>query len=395
MTALQRDIINLIKSALIGEKVELSESFSVEDALKIAKKHRISILLYYGLANSQIKLPKEENYSTLELLSFKEVAVSNNQMYALSHLYSKFEENGIDYLLFKGSVLKELYPKPELRPMGDADILIKVQQYEKIKPIMEELGYDFGGEGLCEIIWKKKGQLYLELHKSLVPSNVEDYYIHFGTGWDMAIKSSGYNCRYELSPEDHFLFIFTHLARHYRSGGIGIKHFVDIWMYNRIYNNLDSDYIIRRLDEIGLKEFYHNVIDTLSVWFDGKEDTSMSDFITSIVFESGAVGLQSKYILSDALKRKAETNNSILSAKQSKIRWLLFLPYDIMCLKYPVLKKVPILLPLFWVIRGINAIIFKKNKIKNSLEEVNGIKDTEVEEYRQALDYVGLEYKSK
>lgn len=393
MTEFQRDVISLIKSALTNEKLNISDELDWQKVLSLSEKHRIAILLYYGITNSKINLPKNV-FSILEKKALMDAVISKNQIFAITKLLTEFENNGIDYLPVKGSVLKMLYPKPELRPMGDADILIKVEQYGKIKPVLEKMGYEFGGESLCEIIWKKKGRLYLELHKTLVPQNVEDYYVYFGTGWENAVKIKGYEHRFELSKEDHYLFVFTHFARHYRAAGIGIKHIVDIWMYNKIYDNMNYEYINKRLEEIGLKEFHKNVLETLDVWFENKQDTKMSDFITSIIFSSGAFGLQSKAILSEAVKRKGKDGN-ITSAKRSKLFWLIFYPYKFMCLKYPILKKAPILLPFFWMVRIINALFFRKNNVKKYWENIKSIEDKEVEEYRQALDFVGLDYNSK
>lgn len=47
------------------------------------------------------------------------------QQHELSVIKSEFEKNGIDYAPIKGSVVREYYPRPELRTMGDADVLIK------------------------------------------------------------------------------------------------------------------------------------------------------------------------------------------------------------------------------------------------------------------------------
>lgn len=392
MTNFQRNVISLIKSALTNEKVTISVDLDWQKVLNLSQSHRIGILLYYGIVNSKIDLPKDVS-DVLQRDTIKSFVISKNQVSAISHLLSEFENNGIDYMPVKGSILKMVYPKPELRPMGDADILIKKEQYSKIKPILENLGYEYGTEGLCEIIWKKKGQLYLELHKTLVPKNVEDYYVHFGTGWGSAVKIEGYEHRFELSPEDHYLFVFTHFARHYRAAGIGIKHFVDIWMYNKIYGNMDYEYINKRLEEIGLKEFHKNVLETLDVWFENKKNTEMSDFITSIIFSSGAFGLQSKAILSEAVKRKGK-NENINSAKHSKLLWLVFLPYKLMCLKYSILKKAPILLPIFWLIRAVNALFLKMNKVKKYWGNIQTLDNKEVDEYKQALNFVGLDYKS-
>lgn len=390
MTDFQRDVISLIKSALTNEKVNISDQLDWRKVLSLSAKHRIAILLYYGIANSKIDLP-EDAFQVLQRDALMGIVTSKNQIFAIDRLLTEFENNGIDYMPVKGSILKMLYPKPELRPMCDADILIKVEQYGKIKPVLEKMGYEFVAESLCEIIWNKKGKLYLELHKTLAPEVVEDYYVHFGTGWQIAVKSKEYSHRFELLPEDHYLFVFTHFARHYRAAGIGIKHFVDIWMYNKIYNNMDYDYVNAKLKEIGLNEFHKNVLETLEVWFENKEDTKMSDFITSIIFSSGAFGVKSKAILSEAVKRKGK-DGSIASAKRSKLFWLVFFPYKFMCLKYPVLKKAPILLPFFWLVRIINALFFKKNFGKY-WKKLQNIDNKEVEEYKQALDFVGLDFK--
>ena len=60
----------------------------------------------------------------------------------------------------KGCNMKALYPSPELRVMGDADILIRVEQYDRIRPIIQSLGFEeygdiFYEEGIPHIMMKK------------------------------------------------------------------------------------------------------------------------------------------------------------------------------------------------------------------------------------------------
>ena len=57
-----------------------------------------------------------------------------------------------------------------MRTMGDADILIKTEQYERIVPIMNRLGYLPGVESNHEYVWDKKNMLHVELHKMLIQS---------------------------------------------------------------------------------------------------------------------------------------------------------------------------------------------------------------------------------
>ena len=68
---------------------------------------------------------------------------SERQMADVKRIYKAFEENNIDYMPVKGCNMKSLYPAPEMRVMGDADILIKLDQYDKVEKVMNELGFNF------------------------------------------------------------------------------------------------------------------------------------------------------------------------------------------------------------------------------------------------------------
>lgn len=77
--------------------------------------------------------------------------------------------------------------------MGDANILIRVEQYDKMVPIMESVGFTAVLESDHEPIWKFVA-FYLELHKCLIPTYNKDYYAYFGNGWKLTkVRQSGHN----------------------------------------------------------------------------------------------------------------------------------------------------------------------------------------------------------
>ena len=71
--------------------------------------------------------------------------------------------------LIKSAVLGEKLPLPETFSLEEADGLIRMEQYEKIIPIIENLGFAQGEETDHELHWSSKG-LFVELHKWLIPS---------------------------------------------------------------------------------------------------------------------------------------------------------------------------------------------------------------------------------
>lgn len=82
MTDFQIGILKLVKSALTGESVSVPEDFDWEEALTTAKKHQIIPVIYYGAKYSSLT-PPEDIMRILELATFKSVAFSQNQLYAL------------------------------------------------------------------------------------------------------------------------------------------------------------------------------------------------------------------------------------------------------------------------------------------------------------------------
>lgn len=391
MDGQQIGVIALVKSALTGEKAEVSENFDWDNALNTAKKHQIIPMLYYGVQYSGITTPTEI-MQFLELATYKNIAVSQNQLYALEQIYKAFDENEIDYMPLKGSVLKFVYPKPELRPMGDADILIRQEQYEKIRPIMTGLGFSEILESDHELLWNKKGVLHVELHKRLIPSHNKDYYEYYGDGWRFAEHKE--NCRYDMRDEDNYIYLFTHYAKHYRDGGIGIRHMTDLYVFAAAHSELNYGYIEKELEKLQLLKFYKSTRHTLGVWFGGEMPDNMSDFITAKIFGSGSFGTHKDSVLSQALKatKSGETARSI---KSKKIIHDLFLPYEAMCAKYHFLIKLPVLLPIMWIVRAFNVLLFKHNKIKNERENNSYITDDSVCQYQDDLTYVGLKFDFK
>ncbi len=387
MNKLQNGIISLIKAAITDKKAVLSDDFDWASALELAKKHQIIPLVYYGIMYSEIEAPKDI-FAETENISYQSMAISHNQLYELEKLFRAFEDSGIEYMPLKGAVMKSFYPKPEMRTMGDADILIKTEQYEQIRVTMQNLGFNEILESDHELVWDKKS-IHIELHKRLIPSYNKDYYAYYGDGWDFA-KSKG-KSRFEMSDEDTFVYIFTHYAKHYRDGGIGIRHITDLYIYLSAKPDLNKEYIESGLKKLKLFDSYNNTVHTINVWFNGEQPNTMSDFITERIFESGSYGTYVSHIMSGAVK----ASNSGRNVRFKKIFKLIFLPYEYMSQKYPVLKKAPFLLPLMWLVRIADVIFNKQDKITRQRKELDYITEDKIARYKKELNFVGLDFNFK
>lgn len=385
-----REIINLITSIFTGSVVNFPQGIDFHALFSFAARHQIVNVIYYALK-------KSKNFQSNDVINqalvgvWKNAQRSEKQLKENKILCDALTENKIDFMPVKGTALKELYPSHELRQMADIDILIRIDQYKKIAPIMEALGYELYTESDHEWTWIKGKGICVELHKRLIPSYNKDYYAFFGDGWDKAKQNKDNPYLYEMSAEDNFVYIFTHFAKHYRDAGIGIKHMLDLWVYLNANRDMNKNYIKKNLTDLKLYKFYINIEYTLKTWFEGAKETKISKAITDTVFESGSYGLKSNQVLSAALKASNETKSKN-QAKMKHIFKVVFLSKEQLSKKYPSLNKYPILLPFFWWYRATTALLFRRHNIKNQINMVKKIKSDDMMDYKKKLNFVGLDF---
>lgn len=390
MDAIQKGILTLIRSAVTGESLPLPEGFDLAQAYPLIKRHQIEAMAYDGAVRCGISadLPIMQQlfgrYCRILLCSEK-------QMAAIEALCKAFDAHGIDYMPLKGCNLKKLYPKPELRQMGDADILIREEQYDRIEPILLEQGFLSKGQTEYEIKWYKE-PLLVELHRGVMPDYNIDYYQYYGNGWQLAKKENG--TAYQMSHEDEFVFILCHLAKHYRDGGIGCRQMIDLWIISRIYSGMDKVYVEGQLKKLYLDEFFNNIKKAIAVWFSDEQEDEKTDHITEFIFNSGSWGRRETHIASAGI-RNASLTGSIQRGRRLKISRIIFPRLEEMIKLYPVLERKHFLLPLCWGIRIISVLFFHKEKIKNKVNDVELSSTARVTKFHEELRYVGLDFKFK
>ena len=389
MNTMQTGIVTLIKCAVTQKCAALPADFDLEIEYPKVKRHHMASLIYEGALHCGISADIPVMKTLLQSYC-KSVLISERQMREVQRICAAFDENEIDYMLLKGCKMKTLYPKAELRTMGDADILIRMEQYDRIAPIMESLGFSTGVESDHELQWIKNS-LFLELHKRVVPSYNQDFFAYFGDGWKLAVKQQG--TRYEMLAEDEMVYLFTHFAKHYRDGGIGCRHVLDLWMFLRANPQMDEEKVKAELEKLQLREFYENVRRMIAVWFEDAPCDEKTDFITDFIFASGSFGRSDTHLVSTSL-REGDGKNNGRGAGLNYLLRLAFPGVDALKNRYTVLQKAPWMLPMIWVYRPLAKLISKEGRhlLAKHQRNMSALTPDTIRDRQEALQYVGLEY---
>lgn len=387
MNSQQQGIITLIKSAITGEAYPLPEDFDLEEAHQLVKRHHMLTLVYTGACNCGCDR-ESDTMQRMLMQYYKLLMISERQIRAIKTLCAAFDEQGIDYMPLKGCNMKPRYPAPELRTMGDADILIRMEQYPRIMPILESLGYSMAYESDYELVWNSK-DLHLELHKRLTDSENTDLNSYFGNGWKLATQYTG--TRYFMSPEDEMLYLFIHFARHFRDGGIGCRYVLDLWVYRRANPNMDEGYIKEELCKLQLYEFYRNILHLIDVWFEGAATDEKMDVMTEYIFASGSWGSVSSRAISHALRYRSDATHK--DTARSDYFWTRAFPSaETLKPKYPILQKAPWMLPLIWIYRPFYKLFCERDSLEFHASRMEVMDEEHMDEREQLLRYMGIAY---
>lgn len=354
-----------------------------EAVYNLSVAHSITNLIAYAVICGKYLVPDKIKAAYLKSIQACAV-IDENQKKSAEKIFACFEEKNLDYMPLKGILLKDIYPSSDMRVMGDLDILIKKENLAAYDSVMRELGYTFSHESVTEYVFEKPPFMYVELHKYMINPANKDLYKYYGTGWQLALEDS--KCKFKMSIEETYIYTLAHLAKHYRSYGIGIKHFVDIWMLRKKYTDMDMNYIEEHLKKLNLYEFEKNVFKLVKSWFDGDHGDSVTKDMTEFVISSGTFGTAINGLSSKSAGENYNQKGKIFG-KIYLYGKLFFEDKDVMKKNYPILVRFPVLLPVFWVYRCISN--FSRVKIK--IKESRYMFGEHVDAYQNHMQSVGLD----
>lgn len=377
-------MFSLIKSALTGQKVSLNSNINWDKIIKIAKLHQIVPIIFYGLKNSNIATPFDDKFFEITI---QHIFIEQRQFNIIEEAKNAFEKNNIDFSILKGARLKKIYPKSEMRVMGDIDILIRPEQYFEVRQIMLQMNFKEGLEWNYECHWRKN-DINLELHKRFYSNNNEKMYDYFDDIWQKLKPQKDCANSFEMTKEDEYIYIFLHLLKHYCAGGIGLRQFIDLYTFGLKHPQIDMPYVEKTLSQLGYFDFYKNVLKTIDCWFNGAKMDEITKAITIRTFKSGMFGNKDSNDMV-AIVNAVKKSGNIKTARKKELFTVIFPSVALLKKHYPILKRAIVLLPFMWCARLI-SVVFKPKKIKYHTNRLKKFNEKNVLEFAEGLKKVGL-----
>lgn len=212
----------------------------------------------------------------------------NNSRVLCEHMELLDAMGEIPFTTIKGAQSAYYYPNPVNRAMGDVDFIVHKEDIEKVKVILQNIGFQWNGDGehdahmvfyrgclgVWEMHWQlsgipngKSGQRAREEARNIIETST-------------VLEVGGLRCR--MADEfHHCLVMLTHTANHMINTGVGLRHICDwavfankvdvnqwkdklkscgLWRFAQILTQVSVCYLHMPLQEWAMEDVDHAVL---------------------------------------------------------------------------------------------------------------------------------------
>lgn len=350
-----------------------------------ARKNKLVVAVFETTQWINIKDSDLYIYNEWKASVFNYTIKQINRNHATSKIIDLAKKRGIKAIIFKGLVLANLYQKMELRTSSDTDILTDRDCEQSFVKLLKDLGY-------VKIEEKSKDEVYnfyneeyghlVELHFCLWEDFkggkldvLEELRLEEAT---IEVVINGEQLT-TLNENSHLTYMIFHLIKHYVLEGANLRFLLDMSMFiNKYEDRIDWKVFWRDIEKLGYTEFTENIFSIMIKYMnmtpkaiqEGRYKEDNTKPIIDDLFNAGVrgdlgggfqmLGIMTPYLTgestgvdtSSGIKRKLSILFPSVKSLDAKRFWYA--------------KKLPILLPLAWIHKWLNFVLFKiKNKGKS------------------------------
>lgn len=332
----------LLRSGM-GEPVALPSSLSfarAEAAYRLAKRYDLAHVVAQplcGLLPADCPLAEKLQRAQLSALYRGEQLA-----YELSALETALTAEGIPFIPLKGAVLRQDYPQPWMRTVGDVDVLVRREELERaVACLTDRLGCEKRTEGTHDVSLFTPGGVHIELHHTLVEEGrAAQSAAVLSRVWELSRPEREGGCRYGMPDALFYVYHIAHMAKHVERGGCGVRPLLDLWLLERKPH--DPAARADLLAQSGLVRFAEVCRGLVACRFRGDEPEEAQRRMEAYILDGGLYGSQSN---------RTAVEQSRQGGKFRYVVSRLFPPADRLSMEFPVLRRHPWLLPGCWLWR--------------------------------------------
>lgn len=354
----QRALLCLLQQALWGVQPSLpTANWNLVETLAI--QQGVLCLLYQGAKAYPNDIPIERIKTwRADMIS---AAMRNDEVNAVQNqVISWINKLDIRVAVLKGLSCSRFYPVPEVRALGDIDLLLDRENIAKVGEYLQRQGFELTQNEHHFHSGYHRGNVSVELHYAVTQfpdsrggMKAKEISKRFLSGiQECTVNGSSFPALMDIHQA---LVLLLHMERHMIEEGIGLRQLCD---WATFVHGISIEYwqkqVLPTLQECGMLTFakvltktcvnYLGLDPKRVMWCENIDDSLAAEMISEI-FRGGNMGVAEEEPMVNLFFDRSRLGKN----NQSRIRGLLIRITQLAQEQYPCTQKVKILLPIFWV----------------------------------------------
>lgn len=367
----QRTIFGLLSHNLFQLPFEPEDGVDWKAVFRESKQQAVAFQVF--MDRGRLTRMPEELQQEIQTYLFRRM-IKNLQVHAHhTDLHRMLSANGIRYVVLKGAASARYYPDPQSRSMGDVDFYVEKSDFERALALFREAGFDAGElDHICHVVLRKK-PMHLEMHHT--PAGVpggQMGQIILGYLSDLReqaclVENKTVTC-YCPSDFHHGLIMLMHLQHHLLAEGIGLRHLCDWAVFVNKFRGTEFPELFRkRLKSVGLWRLARILslcavrylgLDEQTWMTERRSDLQAADALMEDILSGGNFGNKDRQRAYEGMFISDRGKNGVADRR---LRMAFRSLNRITFAKYPIFRKIPILLPLGWIL-AFGGYLFRTHK---------------------------------
>ena len=359
----------LCRAYLEGGAAVLDEDIDYKELYRLSNSHNLSAIVFSVINTAKNKEAVDSNsFKRFEDDFFEAVIRYDIQKKIAGELAQILEKNEIRYVFFKGAAIKELYPVPQARVMGDIDVLIDESNRAEVKRLLSKNGFEVLNSNGPVYDYSKEN-VKIEVHTKIISGTVGSSDAE--ACFEDAISRAEFDglCG-RLDDNYNFAYLITHIAHHFWFYGAGLKLILDLAVIQKSVS-LDFDAVFEKLKEVGLDGFARVILSVCYKWFGtGESYVDNTESTEEFLLTFGAFGNvnRNKAAVIERKQLEEGKRNSFIMTRlrlafpsYSKLKNIPYISF---------IEGRPYLTPLAWAYRFYYNFRYKKSFVKSATRSI-------------------------
>lgn len=367
-------LLNCISAFLKGEKLIASDETDWQELIQKAEQQKILPMVYEVLGAAM----PADIYKKCKAAVIQTVAGQTRRTAEFLDVYKELKAAGLEPVVVKGIVCRNIYSKPDYRVSFDEDLYIPREKYEAFHKKMLIMGFEAKEpdyDNSHEMRYNRNGFI-IEGHWELFPQTNDalkalNKYTE-GIPERIIVQYIDGVPLNTPEPTDHMIFLLLHAYKHFINSGVGVRQLCDIAQWSACHE-LEWDRIRELMKCIHGECFASAVFDAgekyFGMTFPENWERADCEALLKDALAGGVYGSSDMNRKHSATITEGAVESARGKTKDIPLIKTLFPNRKVMEISYPWLKKSGVLLPFAWSARIVKY-IFSHEQDNSAAESV-------------------------